>query len=152
MTQENKEIGTTTDNSPVKANEKVATNHVTFNMALSIGALSIVLAVFLTLIATRYAITSGYIELNQSKVVALDTQTLVNAQTKAVMAAGKGDPALIKSESERFASQFNQLAESYKKAGYFIVQSDAVVSYPASANVTPQFIKQLVTKQSSEPK
>ena len=152
MTQNNMDGGLTAAKPNQARAEAAASNYVTFNTALSIGVLSIILSIVLSFAFSRIAVSYGYIGSSQIKVVSLDTQALVDAQTRAVMLAGKSNPTIIKSESERFATQFNQLLESYKKAGYFIVQSEAVITNPTSANVTADFITQLVTKQTPESK
>jgi hypothetical protein len=126
-------------------NKRDTQNFITFDTAISLAALIVLITVAISFFGIKYAISNGYIEGIQSKVVVLNTGLLVDTQTRLVMESGKGNPEFIKTESERFARDFKSLSEQYRKAGYLIVQSEAMVSYPNEANVTQDFIKAIAT-------
>lgn len=135
---------------PVLNTKTIAPSHISFNTVMSVAVLSILLSVAISFICIRLAMSYGYLDAAQTRVVALDTRSLVDAQTRAVMLTGKGNPEFIKAESERFAVQFAQLMESYKKAGYFVVHSEAIIAAPQNSNITSEFIRQLVSKPAAE--
>lgn len=91
---------------------------------------------------TLGALSFGQPKLEQ-KIVMLDTRKLLAASTKQIMANKELNNEQMAVVSQKLAINMQKLVTSYRDQGYIILNSNAVIAFPAAMDITVPFAEQL---------
>lgn len=83
---------------------------------------------------------------NTQKIVVLNSPKIIAAATKQIMSNTELSPDQVSQVSQKLAGNMQKLIESYHAQGYIVLNSNALLTYPAEIDITANFAEQLGVK------